>query len=69
VGNHHVGIGPPFVDVLKGANTVYRRRTLDSVRFDPRLREQGAQVHNDMAVALTLRRRGACLLYDPSMSH
>lgn len=69
VGNHHVGIGPPrFVDVLKGANMAYRRRALESVRFDPRLRGRGAQVHNDMAVALTLRRRGASLLYDPSIA-
>jgi cellulose synthase/poly-beta-1,6-N-acetylglucosamine synthase-like glycosyltransferase len=66
VGNHHVGIGGPRdVDVLKGANMSYRRDAIEGLRFDERLRGTGAQVHNDLAFSLAVRRRGWRLVYDP----
>jgi GT2 family glycosyltransferase len=67
-GNHHLGEGPPRdVDVLKGVNMAFRRGALLECGFDPRLRGNGAQVHNDMMVCLCLRRRGARLVYDPEL--
>jgi cellulose synthase/poly-beta-1,6-N-acetylglucosamine synthase-like glycosyltransferase len=68
VGNHHIGRGGPrAVDVLKGVNMSFRRAHLDGARFDERLRGTGAQVHNDLAFSLQLRRRGCLLLYDPQV--
>jgi glycosyltransferase involved in cell wall biosynthesis len=66
IGNHHLGVGQPReVDFLKGANMSYRRAAIDRLRFDPYLRGTGAQVHNDMAFGLALRRSGGKLIYDP----
>jgi glycosyltransferase involved in cell wall biosynthesis len=67
--NHHIGVGEPReVDVLKGANMSYRRTAIANLRFDQRLRGTGAQVHNDMAFALALKRAGWKLLYDPMVA-
>jgi glycosyltransferase involved in cell wall biosynthesis len=65
VGNHHLG-GPPAreVEILKGVNMSFRRLALDGIRFDRRLKGSGAQVHNDWAVCIEVRRRGWKLLYD-----
>lgn len=69
VGNHHLGGGSARpADVLKGANMSFRRTALAGVRFDERLRGTGAQVHNDMAFCLAVRRKGVSLLYDPSVA-
>lgn len=69
VGNHHLGIGPPReVDILKGANMSYRVAHLEGLRFDCRLRGSGAQVCNDLAFSLALRRRGRRLIYDPAVA-
>jgi GT2 family glycosyltransferase len=68
-GNHHLGAGGPReVDVLKGANMSYRRDAIQGLRFDERLRGSGAQVHNDMALSLAVRRRGWRLIYDPAVA-
>lgn len=66
VGNHHLGIGPSRrVDLLKGANMSFRLSAARQVRFDVRLRGNGAQVHNDMAFGLAVQRAGYELVYDP----
>lgn len=69
VGNHHRGCDRARdVDVLKGANMAFRRDALLAVGgFDTRLAGAGAQVHNDLAVSLALRRAGARLVYDPDL--
>jgi len=69
VGNHHLGIGSAReVDFLKGANMSYRVRSLDGVRFCKDLRGLGAQVCNDMAFSLAVKRNGWHLLYDPAVA-
>jgi GT2 family glycosyltransferase len=69
VGNHHIGTGPlRDVDILKGANMSYRKRALDGVSFDKQLRGRGAQVSNDMALSLAVRRNGWRLVYDPAVA-
>jgi GT2 family glycosyltransferase len=69
VGNHHLGTGPAReVDFLKGANMSYRRSAIKDLCFDPRLRGCGAQVTNDMAFSLGLKRRGWKLIYDPGVA-
>ena len=66
IGNHHLGVGEPReVDLLKGANMSYRRSAISSLRFDQRLRGTGAQVHNDLAFSLVIKRSGWKLIYDP----
>lgn len=66
IGNHHLGYGEARdVDVLKGANMSYRRKAIAGLTFDERLLGQGAQVHNDMAFSLSVRKRGWRLVYDP----
>jgi len=66
VGNHHLGVGDAReVDLLKGANMSYRRDAIRGIRFDPRLRGAGAQVHNDMAFSMSVKRAGWKLVYDP----
>ncbi len=67
-GNHHLGSGAPReVDVLKGVNMAWRRDAIDGLRFDTRLLGSGAQVHNDLAFSLAVRKRGWKLLYDPAV--
>ena len=69
IGNHHLGAGTPrAVDFLKGVNMSYRRAAIDGLRFDARLLGGGAQVGNDMAFALAVRRRGWLLIYDPEVA-
>jgi cellulose synthase/poly-beta-1,6-N-acetylglucosamine synthase-like glycosyltransferase len=69
IGNHHLGVGAPRdVDFLKGANMSYRRAAIAGVRFDGRLRGAGAQVCNDMAFSLAVRRQGWRVVYDPSVA-
>jgi len=69
VGNHHLGAGGPReMDVLKGANMSYRRTAIKGLRLDERLRGQGAQVHNDLAFSLAVKRRGWKLVYDPAVA-
>jgi glycosyltransferase involved in cell wall biosynthesis len=69
IGNHHLGVGPPrIVDALKGVNMCFRAQALSGVRFDTRLKGSGAQVHNELGVALAVRRRGWKLLYDPRIA-
>lgn len=66
VGNHHIGMGPPRpVDTLKGVNMSFRSAAIGAVRFDHRLLGDGAQVHNDLAFCLAIRRKGWQLVYDP----
>ena len=66
VGNHHLGAGEAReIQFLKGANMSYRRAAIAAHRFDKRLRGRGAQVCNDMAFALLLRRYGWKMRYDP----
>ena len=67
VGNHHlIAAGRSYVDILKGANMSYRVEAIGATRFDTHLRGAGAQVGNDMAFSLALRKKGWKLLYDPA---
>jgi GT2 family glycosyltransferase len=69
IGRHHLGCGPArCVDFLKGANLSFRRSAIGELRFDERLRGSGAQVHNDLAFTLALRRRGWKVVYDPAVA-
>jgi glycosyltransferase involved in cell wall biosynthesis len=69
VGNHHLGVGPARpVRMLKGANMSYRRAAVSALRFDTRLRGAGAQVHNDMAFSMSVRRAGWNVKYDPMIA-
>lgn len=66
IGNHHLGVGPAReVEMLKGANMTYRRAAVGALRFDTRLRGTGAQVHNDMAFSMSVKRAGWRVVYDP----
>lgn len=68
IGNHHIGVGPPrSVHTLKGANMSYRKSVLGDLRPDTRLRGKGAQVGNDMKLALSLAAQGHKLIYDPAV--
>lgn len=67
IGNHHLGAGAPReVDILKGANMSFRHAHLGGLRFDAGLKGEGAQVCNDMAFCLALRKAGRRLVYDPA---
>lgn len=69
VGNHHIGKGEAReVDVLKGANMSYRRQAIAHLRFDEQLKGKGAQVHNDLAFSLAVKRQGWKLIYDPAVA-
>jgi glycosyltransferase involved in cell wall biosynthesis len=66
IGNHHLGVGKPReVEILKGANMSYRRTAIGNLRFDERLLGSGAEVHNDLAFCLTIKKAGWKLIYDP----
>ncbi len=68
-GNHHLGEGSPkYVKILKGANMSYRKESIHGLSFDTRLRGNGAQVCNDMAFGLSVKKKGWQLLYDPLVS-
>ena len=67
IGNHHLGFGSPReVDWLKGANMSYRAEAFAGLRFDYRLRGQGAQPADDLGFSLAVRRAGWKLVYDPA---
>jgi len=67
IGNHHIGFGSPRpVGNLKGANMAYRARAFANVRFDLRLRGQGAQPYEDLTFSQAVRRAGWKLIYDPA---
>lgn len=69
IGNHHLGYGSARdVDVLKGANMSYRREAIEGLTFDERLLGNGAQVHNDMAFSLRVKKKGWRLVYDPEVA-
>lgn len=69
IGNHHLGAGAAReVDMIKGANMSYRREALLAVNFDLRLRGAGAQIGNDMAVSLGVKRAGWRIVYDPAVA-
>lgn len=68
IGNHHIGHGAAReVDVLKAVNMAFRREAIGTLRFDRRLRGNGAQVHCEMAFSLDVGRRGWTLIYDPTL--
>lgn len=67
-GGHHIGVGPSRdVDILKGVNMCVRGDLLREVRFDERLRGVGTEHHWELALCLTLRRRGLRIVYDPAI--
>lgn len=69
VGNHCFGEGAAReVDVLKGANMSYRRSAIEGISFNTNLWGSGAQVHNDLAFSLEVRKRSWRLIYDPEVS-
>lgn len=68
IGRHNLGIGDPReVELLKGANMSYRLEAVRHLRFDERLLGSGAQVHNDLAFSLAVKRFGWKLIYDPKV--
>lgn len=68
IGRHNLGIGEPReVELLKGANMSYRRKAIHNLHFDERLLGSGAQVHNDLAFSLAVKRSGWKLIYDPKV--
>lgn len=65
IGNHHIGVGNAReVDVLKGVNMSFRRTAVQGLRFDPRMRGSGAQVHFEVGFSLALKQVGWKLVYD-----
>jgi glycosyltransferase involved in cell wall biosynthesis len=69
IGNHHLGVGiPRKVDVLKGVNMSFRRRAIESFRFDKRMRGTGAQVHFELAFTLKLKQASWLIIYDPMVA-
>lgn len=67
-GNHNCGVGPPrAVEALKGVCMAFRRAAVGSLRFDRRLRGQGAQVANEYLFGGAIRRAGWTLVYDPEI--
>ncbi len=68
IGNHHLGFGDPRdVDSLKGSNMSFRKEAIKGLRFDARLRGEGAQVRNDTALCLGVKKAGWKLVYDPAI--
>lgn len=68
VPNQHLGYGASReVDMLKGANMIFRRSAIGNIRFDTRLRGTGAQPNDDVAFCLAIRRAKWKLVYDPSV--
>lgn len=63
VGNHHVATGSPRdVDVVKGANMLWRR---DALALPLGLRGAGAEVHYEIATCRWATLRGYRLAFDP----
>lgn len=68
VGNHNFGSGPiREVDILKGANMVFRRSAMAGKRIDTALRGQGAEHHWEIELCLALKAAGAKIAYDPAV--
>jgi glycosyltransferase involved in cell wall biosynthesis len=68
IGNHHIGQGVAReVDFLKGVNSSYRIQAIQGDRFDDRLKGTGAQVHHEVGMCLSLKRRNWKIIYDPSI--
>jgi GT2 family glycosyltransferase len=66
IGNHHLAVGAARdVDVLKGANLVFRREAL---QLPADLRGAGAQVHYEVATCLAASAAGWRLRFDPNMA-
>jgi glycosyltransferase involved in cell wall biosynthesis len=66
IGNHHFGVGEPReVDILKGVNMSFRRKTILDKHFDLRMLGSGAQVHFEVEFCLRLKKAGWKLIYDP----
>jgi glycosyltransferase involved in cell wall biosynthesis len=69
IGNHHLGVGGAReVDMLKGVNMGFRKAAIENLRFDERLKGSGAQVHNELAFCLDVKRQGWKLVYDPAIA-
>jgi GT2 family glycosyltransferase len=67
IGNHHLGFGEiREVDFLKGANMSFRAEAFVDLRFDPRLKGQGAQPREDTAFSIAVKAAGWKLAYDPA---
>jgi len=56
---------PCDVDILKGCNMSFRRNAVGSIRFDARLAGSGAQMFNEFAFCLAVRRAKWRLVWDP----
>lgn len=68
IGNHHLGVGGArVVDVIKGVNMSFRGNLLREIKFEPRLKGTGAQVHNEVAISLSIRGKGRKVIYDPAI--
>lgn len=68
IGNHHLGYGDiREVDVLKGVNMSFRRAAISHHKFDSNLLGTGAQVGNELALCLTIKKDGWKLVYDPNL--
>jgi cellulose synthase/poly-beta-1,6-N-acetylglucosamine synthase-like glycosyltransferase len=66
IGNHHIGFGKlREVDVLKGANMSFRAKAFANVRFDTRLKGNGAQPSEDFCFSVDVKSKGWKLAYDP----
>ncbi len=66
IGNHHRGFGGlREVDILKGANMSYRSKAIADVRFDTRLKGNGAQPSEDFCFSVAVKHKGWKLAYDP----
>jgi GT2 family glycosyltransferase len=69
VGFHHLGVGSARpVDFLKGVNMSVRKTALDGRGFDPELRGEGAEHHEDWTLTLRIKRGGWRVVYDPSVN-
>lgn len=67
IGNHHLGFGEiREVDFLKGANMSFRSEVFSSLRFDTRLKGNGAQPREDTAFSIAVKALGWKLAYDPA---
>lgn len=65
IGDHDAGVGPARdVDHLRGVNLAVRRHRY---RTPVGLRGEGAEVYNDLAMSLAVRRQGARVVYDPDL--
>jgi GT2 family glycosyltransferase len=69
IGNHHLGVGAArTADVLKGVNMAFRRPAIANIRFDTRLKGEGAQVHLEVGFCAKLKKSGWRLIYDPAIA-